>query len=119
VLCCFQRGSALNAKIGNDRRDPASLRDVFLCLAAGQRSFDNLQRLGREAILGTQRDDRAAAVQDVANQLERRGMHQAGGVNAQCNVVNSLTAMHRFGNHQLFVFAPLKASGDIDGSGRR
>src|SRR5258708_16816366 len=58
-------------------------------------------------------------MQDSPNQLERSGVHQAGRINAQCNVVNDFAAMQRLGNHELFVFGPLKASGDAAGTGHR
>ncbi len=65
----------------------------------GQRNLDNLQRVSGGIILRTERDDRATAMQHIANQLERRRVHQAGGVNAECDVVHSFAAVHRFGNH--------------------
>jgi hypothetical protein len=47
-------------------------------------------------------------MKNVANELERGGAHQAVRINAKGNVVNGLSAMNGFGNHELFVFAPGK-----------
>src|SRR5712664_1780645 len=44
----------------------------------------------------------------ASNELESGGAHQAIGINSKGNVVNSLSAMHGFRNHQLFVFRPGK-----------
>src|SRR5260370_41749484 len=85
----------------------------------GERGLYNLQRLSRGIILGTERDERSAAMQNVANQLECRRVHGAGRVNAECDVVHGFAAMHRFGNHEMFVFGPVKLSGDSADSRRR
>ncbi len=55
---------------------------------------------------GRKRDDGAAAVKNVADELERGRVHQAVRIDAQRDVVNGFAAMNRFGDHQLLVFGP-------------
>ena len=76
--------------------------DCVLAIAASTISTVAAARLssGRRAIR------RAAAVQDVSNELKSGGAHQAVWIDAQRDVVNDLAAVNGFGNHELFVFGP-------------
>jgi hypothetical protein len=103
--------SAFETHIGNDRRNPAAPEKFFFWLEAGQGSFDNFDRGCGNVVFRTQRNDGAAAVKNVANELESRGAHQAVRIDAKCDVVNDLAAVHGFRNHELLVFRPGKLRG--------
>ena len=78
----------------------------------GERGFHNFYSRRRRIVFRTKRDHRTAAMKDVPYQLKRCGPHAARLIDAQRNVKNSLAAMDRLGNHQLFVLAPFGAGRD-------
>ena len=105
--------AAFDAQFGDDRRNSATLGDALFGLGGSERCFDDFDGSGSGIVFGTQCDDRAAAVQNIANQLKRGGAHQAVRVDAQRDVVDSFAAVDRFGNHQLLVLGPGKLRGDL------
>src|SRR6267143_5927829 len=99
----FRGRGTLETHIGNNRRNAAALKKAFFRLKAGQGGFDDFHGGGGYIVLRPQSDDGTAAVKNISNELESGGAHQAVGVDAQRDVVNNLTAMHSFRNHELFV----------------
>ena len=74
---------AIDANSGDDRRNPATLGDPLFRLGGSERRFDDLDGGGGGIVFGAQGDDRAAAMEHIANQLKRGGVHQAVGIDAQ------------------------------------
>src|SRR2546429_371515 len=56
-------------------------------------------------------------MKNVANELEGSSAHEARRINAKGNVVNGLSAMNSFGNHELFVLGPGKLGRSFGGAG--
>jgi hypothetical protein len=99
------RGS-FNASIGNDGRDAEAFANGLLRLDGGEGGFDYFDVGGREIILGAKGNQGSATVKDVTNELKSGGAHEAVGIDAQGDVVDSLPAMNGLGDHELFVFGP-------------
>src|SRR5712692_6021787 len=97
--------------IGNNRRNPAALQKPFFRLRGRQGGLDDFHGCGGQVVLGPQGDEGTAAVKNVSNELESRGAHQAVWIDTKSDVVNGLSAMHGFGDHELLVFRPGKLRG--------
>ena len=97
-----------DADFGDNRRDPATVEQLFLGLRAGKRSFHEFDIRGRHIVFRAQGYDGAASVKNVANELKCRGAHEAVRINAKSDVVNRIAAVDGLGNHELFVFRPGK-----------
>src|SRR6267143_2645697 len=106
-------GNGLNTHIGDDRWNMATVRKIVFGMLTGERSFDDFDRGSGSAVFRTQGDDSPATMEDIADELKGGGAHEAMGVEAQSDVVNPLAAMHRFRNHELFVFGPFEARGNL------
>src|SRR5207302_495786 len=100
-----------DVRFGNNRWDAAAMIELLLGLRAGQSGLHDFDGGCRNIIFGAQGDDRAAAMKDVANQLERGGAHKAVWIDAKSHVVNGLATMDGLGNHELLVFGPGKLYG--------
>ena len=106
---------AFETHIGNNRRNAAALKKPFLRLEACQGSFDDFHCGGGYIVFRPQGDDCTAAVKNVSNELESGGTHQAVGIDAKSDVVDSFAAVHGFRNHELLVFRPGKLRGQLKG----
>src|SRR5712675_2105845 len=82
-------------------------------LGTRESGLDDFDGSGGDIIFRTQGDDGAAAVKDVSNELEGGGAHQAIGIDAKSDVIDSLAAMHGFRNHELLIFGPGKLGGQL------
>ena len=101
----------LDANVGYDTRNAAAFLDGFFGLRTGNGSLNDFNGCGSEIVFRTERDQRAAAVEDVSNELKGSGAHEAIWIDAQRDVVNSFAAVDGLGNHELFVFGPGKSRG--------
>src|SRR5712692_7603972 len=99
--------------IRNYRRHAAAPKELFFGLSARESSFDDVNGGRRHVVFGAQSDDRAAAMKNVADQLEGRPAHQAVRVDAKSNVINKLATVDRLGDHELFVFRPGEPGGQL------
>ena len=113
MVRCLRGRGLFETHIGDNRRNPAALEKSFFRLGTCQGRFDNFHGCGGDIVFRTQGDDRTAAVKNVSNELESSGAHRAVGVDAKGHVVNGLSAMHGFRNHELFVFRPGKLRGQL------
>ena len=113
VLTGLDVAHALDAQFRDDRGNTATLGEALFGLGGSERSFDDLDSGGGGIIFRAQCNDSAATMENVANQLEGSGVHQAIWVDAQGDVVDGFAAMNRFGNHQLLVFGPCELSSDL------
>jgi hypothetical protein len=104
-------GGSLDSSFSNDGGDAEALANCVFGLDGGKSGFDNLDVGGREIILGTKGNQGSATVKNVSNELESSGAHEAVGVDAQCNIVDSLSTMDGFGNHELLVLRPGETGG--------
>src|SRR5712691_6818041 len=112
MLGSFRGRGTFKTQIGNNRRNPAALKKRFFRLGGSQGRLDDFHGCGGQVVFGPQGDQGTAAVKNVANELESRGAHQAVWIDTKSDVVNSLAAMHRFGDHELLVFRPGKLRGE-------
>ena len=81
----------------------------LLIVGAGKRGLHDIRRGGCGVVFRAQGDQRARAMQHVANELECGGAHRTLRIDAQSNVVDFFSAMDRFRNHELLVLGPRKA----------
>ena len=86
-------------------------------MRAGERGFDDLDGGCSQIVFRAEGNDRAASMKNVANELEGSSAHEARRINAKGNVVNGLSAMNSFGNHELFVLGPGKLGRSFGGAG--
>src|SRR5260370_6842451 len=102
----FRGHSMFEMHVGNNRRNAAALEKFFFRLGTGQSRFDSFNICGGNIVFLTQGDEGAAAVKNVANELEGGGADQDVWFDAQGDVVNGFAAVHCFGNPDLLRSPP-------------
>jgi len=101
-----------DADIGDYRGNLAAMGNVFDGMLAGNGGFHDFNGSGGQVVFRAQGDDRAAGVENIADQLEGGGTHGTVGIDAQGDVENVVAAEKRFGDHQALVLAPVEARGN-------